>query len=130
LAERLILLAGDVEVAVLFQCALGAVPPLLVIGGGNDIGREERLDVVGGSLRAEAADAILDQRDGVIGHFLLQRGSRFDFLDGDVVRGEGRKRFRRVGKLHDMAALRLEIDDDTFVGAVPILDLAESPTAV
>jgi len=81
-------------------------------------------------LRAEAAEAVLNQRDGVFEGLLLQGGRGFDFLDGDVVGREGRQRFSRVGELHDVAILGFEIDNQAFVRAVPILDFAEAPTAV
>ena len=62
--------------------------------------------------------------------FFAQGRAVFDFLDRDMVAGQRSQRLGRIGELHDMAGLRLEIDDDTFVGGVPILDLAEAPTPV
>ncbi len=129
-AKRLVLLAGNVEVAVLLQGALGAVPPFFIFGSGNDIGTEQGLDAVGGGLRAEAADTVLNDGDRIFPDFLAQGIGGFDLLHKDMVNGKRRERFGGVGKLHDMAMLRFEVDGNAVGGVVPFLDLAKSPAAV
>ncbi len=130
LAQGFGLFARNIKVTVLLQRALGAFPPFFVIGGRDNVGRKERLNIVGRGLRAEAADAILDHGDRILRGFFLQRVERLDLLHGNVVGSERRERLGRIGELHDVARLGLEIDDDAFVRRVPILDFAKAPTAV
>ncbi len=47
-----------------------------------------------------------------------------------MVGGEGRQGLGRIGVLHDVSVLGLEIDEDAFMDAVPFLDFSEAPTAV
>jgi hypothetical protein len=51
--------------AVLLQRALGAVPPLLIVGGGNHFGTKQGLDAVGRGLRAQAANTVLHHADRI-----------------------------------------------------------------
>ncbi len=55
---------------------------------------------------------------------------RLGLLHQHVAGGQRRERFGRVGELHDVALLRLEIDGDAVVGVVPILDAAKAPAAM
>ena len=116
--------------AVLFQRALCAFPPFLVVRGGNDIRGKKRLDAIGGRLSAKAFQGILHQGDGIFPGSLPQGIKGIDLLHLNMIGRNRRERFGRIGVLHDMALLALEINDNAAIRRIPLADAAEAPAPV
>ena len=129
--QRLDLLGGDREVAVVLEHPLRGIPPFREGSFvARDLGRKELLDLTERGLAAEALENQFYERTWIRRRHFLQSVEIGHLARENMFRRQRREGFRGKRKLHQVTLFRDEINRDLFERRVPHGDLSEAPGLV